>query len=173
MAIAGNAVSAHEANTSGSTLAFCSLANRTPSRMCRRRAAGSATPVASDTSMPDTRLPRAPCSAAVRTDTGTRATSDVSGSSPRAANRVRRPPAVTPRTTSLAVAPNTAATRLTSASGRSAKATRRCGEMARLIEVGGAWNGAGGSSLRTSRLRALTARAVCTVRATERTRLSS
>ncbi len=73
----------------------------------------------------------------------------------------------------MAVAPNTAATRRTSASGRSAKATRRCGEIARLIDVGGAWNGAGGSPLSTSRLRVLTARAVWTVRAIERTRLSS
>ena len=91
VATAGKAASAHEAKT-GIDVGFCSLAARTPSRMCRRRAAGSATPVASDTSIP-TPGSQGPLLGLRAHRHGTRATSDVSGSS--AARR--RAPGVPPR----------------------------------------------------------------------------
>ena len=155
MATAGNAASAQEANTSGSTLAFCCLGRP------------HAVPDVPETGPPG-RPPRWPATPASPTPgcrgpparprsapTPARGPPATSRAPPRARRRTPAgPPAVTARTTSLAVPPNTAATRLTSVSDRSAKATRRWGEMARLIEVWGAWNGAGGSPPRTSRLRA-------------------
>ena len=74
---------------------------------------------------------------------------------------------------SLVVPPNTPATRRMSARGRSAKATRRWDEMAPLIDVWGAWNGAGGSVPSASRFREAIVRAVCTVRAMVRATAST
>ena len=60
-----------------------------------------------------------------------------------------------------------------SASGSSANATRRWGEIARLIEVRGASKGEGGRVPFSSRLRPLRVRAVVTVRVTVRATAST
>src|SRR5947207_810046 len=165
-ATAGAANSAQLVRVSAPMAFSWSLARVTPRLMAWRRSTGSSMLVASDTSMAVTWLPIEPRSPLVRTDIGTIATRDDSGSSPFSDRYRRSAPAQTASTTSLTVPPSAFFTIFTSSRDTSAKAKRRWGVMEVFNEVRGALNGAGGGTAPGRRLRRRRLRAVVIVRRT-------
>ncbi|SKY76504.1 Uncharacterised protein [Mycobacteroides abscessus subsp. abscessus] len=134
--------------------AWCAFAFRESSAARSIRSTGSATSEANCVNIPDTLL--VPCtikplSSAPWTDTGTIATSGLSGSSLCANRYSRSAPPVIANTTSFTLTPKRFLTRLMSASESWVSAIERCGVIGPLNRVRGAPNGAGIASCERAR----------------------
>ena len=122
------------------------------------RWSGSASSVGIGTIIIEIRLPYAPFSSSVRTDTGTMATSGSSGSASRSSSHSRTAPAHSATTTSLTVMPTAFLSCLTVSRESWPNAKRRCGEIAPLNGVRGGRAVVDSSTLASCRVTALRSR---------------
>ncbi len=162
---AGAANSAQSVNVFAPISSCCSLAAAVLSCIASMRARGSSRWVANAANITETRLPSWPFSSEERTEIGTVATSGSSGNSPRPARYERNAPAQIPNTTSFTVHSSAVFTRRISSRETSANETERCGVIAALNDVRGAWkNGETGGVVSGSRLRWRSDNVMSTVR---------